>query len=344
MKDNNKFHSIMMEITQGLSGDATADREYLKEQLEKYKSHPLSTEIIRAISRLLVDTIPEDNKEKISKLISNYETGINQTLEEARFLIYKKDYDKALRIMEALVDDVEELDWFHDDSVSEYHIFREFFEEALYINIANPQKEIRYATIPYPDIYSLYGGLLFEVKRYTDAQEALMKGLRWNPVHFEIYGEYIETFKALEDHEKFFQLSKDAFKIAFRPSHLARCYRNLGYYFIEMKMWDVASACYLLSMQYEQSKQAQSELYYIQSITNTTIPQFTEEQMQEYGDMFGFPIGPDNTLLELAVGYGVHCVERGEREGARYCLQIAYDLTKSEYIKQYLDDLAKPQA
>lgn len=40
------YDEIMREITTGLTGDADKDRDYLKEQMEKYKEHELATEII----------------------------------------------------------------------------------------------------------------------------------------------------------------------------------------------------------------------------------------------------------------------------------------------------------
>lgn len=184
MADNKDFDSIMREITGGLSGDPQKDMAYLEEQMQNYKEHELSKEIIRACGRLIYELIPDDKKEELAKAINNDASGTEAALEEVRFNIYKKDFDKALRIMEALVTKVEELNAFQDDQVSEYHVFDEFFEEVLYQYRAKPDKDIRRAQIPYTEIYMLYGSLLVELKRIPEAQEALRKGLRWNPVSF----------------------------------------------------------------------------------------------------------------------------------------------------------------
>lgn len=230
MADNKDFDSIMREITGGLSGDPQKDMAYLEEQMQNYKEHELSKEIIRACGRLIYELIPDDKKEELAKAINNDASGTEAALEEVRFNIYKKDFDKALRIMEALVTKVEELNAFQDDQVSEYHVFDEFFEEVLYQYRAKPDKDIRRAQIPYTEIYMLYGSLLVELKRIPEAQEALRKGLRWNPVSFRITSEYIETYKMTGELEQFFNLTKEAFKIAFRSVDVARCYRNLGFY------------------------------------------------------------------------------------------------------------------
>ena len=340
MAENRDFDSIMREITGGLSGDAKSDMAYLEEQMEKYKSHELGKEIIRACGRLIYGLIPDDKKEELAKAINNDSAGTEAALEEVRFNIYKKDFDKALRIMEALVTKTEDLHAFEDDQVSEYHVFDEFFEEILYSYRANPEKDLRQAQLPYTEIYMLYGSLLVEVKRYSDAQDALRKGLRWNPVSFRLMSEYIETYKITGDLEQFFSLTKDAFKIAFRSADVARCYRNLGFYFVEKKLWSEAIACYLLSLQFDhESNQAQSELYYINSSTDGKIPQPSIEQAKAYGEKYGFPIGADDDVLGLAISHGKHFLGQGEIDATKYFLGIAYDLTGSEEILKVLEQL-----
>ena len=119
----------------------------------------------------------------------------------------------------------------------------------------------------------LYGSQLVELNRIPEAQEALKKGLRWDPICFRMMSEYIETYKMSGDLEQFYILTKEAFKIAFRSTDLARCYRNLGYYFVEKKLWSEAISCNLLSLEYDnEAKAAQSELYYINSATDAKIP------------------------------------------------------------------------
>lgn len=340
MTKNKDFGTIMKEITSGLSGDAKSDMAYLEEQMEKYKNHELNKEILRACGRLIYGLIPDDKKEELKKSINNNSAGTEAALEEVRFNIYKKDFRKALRIMEALVSKTEDMHIFEDDTVSEYHVFDEPFEEILYRYRSNPAKDLRQAQLPYTEIYMLYGSLLVELKRYSDAKEALCKGLRWNPVCFRIMSEYIEIYKITGDLEKFFSLTKDAFKIAFRSADVARCYRNLGYYFVEKKLWSEAIACYLLSLQYDhESRQAQAELYYINSSTDGKILQPSIEQVREYGEKYGFPIGANGDVLGIAISHGKHFMEQGAANAAKYFLAIAYDLTGSEEILKMIEQL-----
>lgn len=341
MSNNKDFDVIMREITQGLTGDSEADFKYLKEQCEKYRNHEMGKEIIRACSRKMFELLSDDKKAELSNIINKDQDGINATLEEVRFNVYKQDYDKALSIIEALVNKIEESNMFQDDAVSEYRAFEDLFEEILYVHGAKPTKDVRHAQHPYSEIYLLYGSILFELKRYEDAQTALKKGLHWNPVSFRLATEYTETFKQTGDIEKFYELSKEAFRIAYHSKDLARCYRNLGYYYIEKEAWEAAFSCYLLSLQYErESKQAASELYYIsQKADHFTEPSFAD--VQKYAKEYGIPLGPDKDVVGLAFAYGNRFLKDHRYDVAVYFFSIVYDLTDDDEIKKIIEDIQK---
>ena len=156
--------------------------------------------------------------------------------------------------------------------------------------------------------------------------------------------EYIETYKMSGDLEQFFILTKEAFKIAFRPTDLAQCYRNLGYYFVEKKLWPEAIACNLLSLEYDkEAKAAQSELYYINNATDGKIPEPSIDQTREYSKKYGFPFGPDRDILGLSYAYGKHFLEEKEPNAARYFLSITYGLTGDPEIKEIIEKLSQEE-
>lgn len=337
MSENTDFDAIMREITSGFTGDPSKDMAYLREKCEEYKNHEMAQEILRACGRLMYEMIPEDKKEELSKAISNDAAGTEAALEEIRFNIYKKNYDKALKMSGNLVKEIEALNMYQDDQVSEYHLFDEFFEEILYRHLYSPTKDLRRALIPYTEIYTLYGSLLVELKRTEDARKELQKGLRWNPMSFQIMSEYIETFKMEGNMDRFFEKTVEAFKMAIHAPEVARCFRNLGYYFVEKKLYSEAIAAYLLSMRFEKdSKQVQSELYYINQVAGG-IEEPSYEDVKKYAEKYGFPMGADEDILGLAYAYGKHFVEQGENEPGRYFLSILYELTQDDEVKKMLD-------
>lgn len=334
------YDEIMREITAGLTGDEEADQVYLREQMEKYKDHELSQEIIRACGRLFYDLIPEDKKKEIGQVIENDMSGIHAVLDEVRFNVYKKDFKKALELMETLVAKAERNPMYQNDSVTEYFSFETAFEFFMYVQSNESDKEVKWIQYPYAAIYLQYGSLLIDLKRYEEANQMLKKAVRWNPMSAKILFEYAETFKVMGDNEKFFALSKKAYEIAYTRADIARVYRNLGYYFVEEEKYQAAIGCYLLSLKYDnESKNAQSELYYIHQKTDGRVKEPTLEELEVIAEAEGIPMGLNEDVLGIAVAYGKHFLENNELDGARAMFEIAYELTQDEMFEKILEDI-----
>ena len=334
------FEKIMQNITSGLTGDCEKDIQYLMEQCEKYKDHEMGQEIVRACGRLIFKCVPEDRKAEISRAFNNYLTSWESVLEEASFKQHEKKFDEALAMIEGLIQKFEASGMFSDDQVSEYHCFNEFFEEALYRFHAEPEKDLRRADIPFDEIYMLQGSLLIDLQRPLDAEAALEKALRWNPASAQIAFEHAETAKIRGDMDLFFRRTLDVFRYAFRPNLVARCFRNLGYYFVEKEQWEDAVACFTMSLRFDnESHMAMSELYYIQQKAGRTIPQPTMDELRNIAEKYGFPVGADPDVLGLSYNYGKRFAEQGDADGARYCWQITYELTGDEDIRKMMDEL-----
>lgn len=338
------FDAIMKEITGGLTGDGQKDMQYLMDQIEKYKDHEMGKEIIRACGRLIYQCVPEERKAEFGRMIQNDLLSHESVLEEVRFKQHEKKYDEALALLEGMIRKIEDVNFFEDDRVSEYHCFSEFFEEALYRMRVRPEKELRRADDPLDQIYTQYGSLLIDLGRPEDAEAALEKALRWNPASAQIIFEYAEAAKLQGNMDAFFQRTLDAFRYAFRPKQVARCFRNLGFYFTEKELWEESAACHTMSLQFDrESTMAMSELYYIQRKAGKVIPPPTMEYVQKIADKYGFPAGADPDVIGMSYSYGKHFAESGDPAWARYCWQITYDLTDDEEIKKMMDALSKEE-
>lgn len=128
---NKDYHEIMTEITSQLTGDVKKDMKYLMAKSEEYKTHKMAKEILRGIGRLMYEIIPEDQREEINQVINNDNLGWKAALDEANYCIYKKDYYKALEILESLISKLESADMYSDDEITEYKDFSETFEADM---------------------------------------------------------------------------------------------------------------------------------------------------------------------------------------------------------------------
>ena len=72
---------------------------------------------------------------------------------------------------------------------------------------------------------------------------------------------------------KYYNLTKKIYSKIYDINNLARYYRNLGYYYIEKKEWDLAKAVYLYSLKYQNSPVVTQEIAYIvQESKNDKLP------------------------------------------------------------------------
>lgn len=133
----------------------------------------------------------------------------------------------------------------------------------LWMIINQPEKDVRASQYPYARVCLEQGSVYFEAGMYEEAEKALEKAGRWNPVNIKIASEYMETIKMRKDWETFKKITIEMFQYAYTRENVARLFRNLGFYFVEIKDYVAAKLCYTLSLNYEpDNKNAMSELYY----------------------------------------------------------------------------------
>jgi len=339
-----KYEEIMQDITRQLTGDAQADLKFLMSKSEEYKTHELANEILRGIGRMLYDVIPPEARAEFGRVVGNEQLGVNAVLEEARFQMYSRNLDRALEILESLIKRIEgengDLLMYRDDSVSEYHNFQDYLEELLYKDLYKPEKTIRQIPEDYFRLYFTYGNLLFELKQFEKARAALKKALKLNPVNTEAIFELAEIHKLHREWDEFLLLTKRCLSVAYSRMGIGRCYRNLGYYAIENKEYELAVALYFKSMEYDrQSTMPQSQIFYIQQVTGTAIPQLSSYEVNEVLERNNIPTGANNAVLGMSYGLGRLAVEQGQSELARYFLSILYELTLDKEVEAMIASL-----
>ena len=259
------YKEIINEIRSNLGGNKDLDKAYLISQLEKYADHEYGREITKEIGRMLWDCMTDEEKEEYGR-ISDEENPIIDILEEVFHKIEDGDLRNALNTMDSFMKNFHPM--YQDDKVNEYHSFTSPLEEKLFEKYIGAEKEVRLIpeNQPYTDLYYVYGYLLLEFEKMDEAEENLKKALKINPVSSRILLELSEIYKKhTPSFNQFVLYTEQALRYAYYPQDIARCYRNLGYYYIEENQLKTAAALLKYSMKYEMSPMAYSELHYIQS-------------------------------------------------------------------------------
>jgi len=334
------FDEIMTKITSGLKNEAEEDLKYLMKQMDVYKDHEYSKEIHRAIGRIIYEICPDDMKSMFDKELNNYNFGIEKTLEEADFLMYKGNFDKALQIMESLINNIEERNWYQDDEKSEYHCFNNILEEILYKELFHPSKDLRQIPENFTVAYYKYGVILFELKNYNKAKEVLEKANKYNPVDVKILFELSEIYKMNKNWEEYIKINNKCLEYSYSSKNIARCYRNIGFYSIEQNDFDAAINFFFLSLDFDQeNKIAQSELMYISEITDKKITKPKSEEIIELLNNKNIQIGANRLVLSIAHYIAKEALKNKDVYMAKYFTEILYDLTEDEDFKKTIEEL-----
>lgn len=340
------FNQIMQEISAKLTGDNKSDIAYLKAQIEKYRDHEFGMEIIREIGRLIFTKLPEPKRDEFAMALQeDLYNSFYSKFEEVRKYVLNGEYEKALSIIQPIALDLEEMvdnGLCRDDSVSEYRHFNNLFEEILYVEQRKPRRTVREIIFPIGQALSMYGSVLIDLKRPENARVALGKAMMWEPMNVSLAFEYAETFKIQGKMEDFLRCTKRAYDIIYKEVDLARFYRNVGYYFVEKRLWIEAISCFMLSLNYEKdSPNAAQELAYIEEKSGAKIVCPSLEEVKRICKSHDIPIGPNTDNALVALKYGKVSIDTQKLDAAKFFLEIAYSLAKLPQIKEMLDSLEK---
>lgn len=264
---NSEYERIMTAIRNQLTGDPTHDGPLLLEYSQQYRKHPLAREIVREIGRMLAAGLPQDARASIDDELTKLYQPFDAGLSEAESNMASGDADEARRTLKAIIEQFDpNSDSFQDDAVTEYRMFLNVYEAALYHRVFQPQRVVRRLPCDLVRLYLLYGVALVELRDLDAAERALRRARGFNPVNPMVLFELAEVFKLQQRWPEFYETSTFALSASFGADHAAHAYRNLGFYYIEQGNFDLAAACYLKSASIDKNSisRCAQELMYIE--------------------------------------------------------------------------------
>ena len=319
------YQEIINQIKSNLGENKDLNRKYLTSQIDVYKNHPYGKEIIKEISRMIWDCLSQEEKQEFIEMSDN-ENPIMGIMDEIFPYIENGTYKTALDIMDNFMETFPPM--FEDDKINEYHSFTNPLEEKIFDKYIGAEKIIRYIpdNKPLLDLYYVYGFLLLEDQQLEKAEKYLKKALKINPVSSRIILELTEIYKKhTHNFNKFYIYVEEALKYAYYPNDIARCYRSLGYYYIEEEQFKIATALFKYSLQYDMSPMAYSEMEYIK--TKGMEFELTDLECEQIIRDKNIQLGPNPFITDTIN----QLISKYEQENAYaqaiYFYEILYDLT-----------------
>ena len=331
------YEEIINEIKSNLGENKDLNKKYLSSQMDVYKNHPNNKEILNEISSMMWDCLSEFEKEEYNQIIEN-KTQLMDILNEVAYEIENGKSKVALEKLDKFINKYQSP--FENDDDAEYHFFTNTLEELIFMRYIGSKNEIKYIPTNQPvlDLYYIYGFLLLEDKQFEKSEKYLKKAIKINPVSSRVILVLSEIYKIhTYTYNKYYMFVSDALKYAYYPQDIARCYRQLGFYYIEENQMEIALALFIYSMEYELSPQAYSEINYIQSKNSELKLKLDEciNIIKNKNIQLGVNPFVLDTLYELADEYEKNRLY----SQSLYYYEIIYDLTNDENILEKIKNI-----
>lgn len=185
---------------------------------------------------------------------------LNESIKKVNELIRNKNFEEAKKTLNDYIKKSKKL-YSNKDGVN--YSFKNITEFYLFVNNFKVDKKVYWINLMCDEAYRLLGYIAVEEKEYDKALAYLKESLKYNPINIETFYELVETYKMMNNLDKMKETLDGLYDYIYDETSLSRYYRNLGFYFIEKEQYDLAFSLYLISLEYEYSQFALSEMVYI---------------------------------------------------------------------------------
>ena len=301
--------SVTQDINKKLSVElftCPLEKEYLLD-LDEIENILLSKKIIN--NNDIIDSIKRKIKEnarngntiksdvKLEDIIKNDIKSLEEKIKNLPDLIYQKKYLEAKKL---LTDYIKKVSLLLKTRVYSFNNAQEYYFSTYKIK----DKDIVWTPYSISFAYNKLAWIANEEKAYSKAREYCDKAIYFNPMGVVYYFEKAASYKLQKDLEGMIEIIRSSYDYIFHHNDLAGYYRCLGYYYVEKKEYELAYACYLLSLYYDnKNKNALNEIEYIKQQVNKPRYKITLEEALEILDKNHIPLSIKEENKEILLNF-----------------------------------------
>lgn len=331
--------SIIEDIKNQMTGDPQKDGPFLKSQSEKYQNDENSDEINRELAKLMYECTYNDVTSSVSAHLAKENPKVNEQLKRVRKRFSNLNYGGGIEILREIIKN-NLFAWEDTDEIT-YKSFGTPLEHALYMQVYQPEKEVRSVSCSLSEVYALYGLGLIQRKKYTESIEAFKKAVDLNPTDAETYVMYCELLKKIKQLDELKIAADKIMQFAVTKEQLGKGYFNYSYYYSEKKDFEKAAAMLEMSrIFYNDEELIENEMKYISNCMGmgSAPPAHSPAQLMEILRKEGLQPGPSILVVNTAYALSKHAQQELNYELAKYYLETVWELTEDDEVK---DDIAE---
>lgn len=221
----------------------------------------------------------------------------NKSIENIICAIKMKEYKKAEDMLLSLISEAKFKNI--EDENNTYYCFNNYIESLLFWNIYNPKKKNINPGIDYIQVYYYLGYINIETKNFGKALEYLQTGLKWNPINVPLMFKIAEIHRMTGNIEKFKAQVEKTYLYIYSSSYMAKYYRELGWYYLEKRIFDLANALYTHSTLYENTELAREKLIYIAKQENRELKFSTAQEVKQLLLEYNIPYDFNRNMTQI---------------------------------------------
>lgn len=224
-----------------------------------------------------------------------------------------------------------------EDETNMYYTFNNYVELLLFYNMYKPSKKLVNIDTNISEIYYYLGVINAETKNFGKAIEYFDNGLKWNPVNVSIMFQKVATFRILKDLERYKAEIEKTYRYIYNSTYMARYFNELGWYYAEKRVFDLANALYTVSLTYVNTKIANNELQYIAQQENRNVRKSSKEEIDKLFKDYNIPFNFSNQTFQIIYNeYQTLLKEKPDAKVINFLSRVLYDITLDKKFLIYL--------
>lgn len=165
---------------------------------------------------------------------------------------------------------------------STYYSFENYTEELVFRKFYGYEKKVINSEYNIFKIYYYLGFINKNLKNYVLAINYFDKALSYNPINVSTLFERANVYRITKNLEIYRSEIEKTHKYIFNKKDLSRFYRELGNFFLEKKLLDVANALYTMSIGIFDTEINENALRYIAQIEHREVTYTPLEKIIQY--------------------------------------------------------------
>ena len=250
--------------------------------------------------------------------------------------IRNKDYETAEQDLLQIIND-EEIKSVEDEQ-NTYYTFYNYVETIIFYNKYKPIKKLMQPNNNIADVYFLLGFINFEIKNFGKALDYLNKASEWNPVSPQIILAKAAVYRVMGEIERFRVEVERSYQYIYTSSFMSKYYRELGWYYSEKRLFNVANALYSRSKAFLDTELANKELMYIAQQEKREPRISTIDEIKKIFTEYNIPLGISNNVTQMIYDNSQMLMKDNKNpQLVNYLYRILYDITLDKRFMLYVN-------